>query len=205
MFSRSVVSSFVLVGLVGTATQASINIDFSRITSNSSTNVAGQFTATVSNPTVNTVEFLFRNTAVVQSSISEIYFDVDNVFAGAATLVQVGTNFSTGGANPSNLPAGNTINPAFVANVVFSADAVGNPSVGIDQSTDSLVMRFTFASGVTYQQVVNAISSGDLRLGLHVRSIGGNGQSDSFVNVVPTPASIAVLGFAGIAGARRRR
>lgn len=88
---------------------------------------------------------------------------------------------------------------------VYSADATGNPSNGIDQASDALVMTFTLAQGQTYNSIISAINSGAMRIGIHVRAIGTGGQSDAFVNIVPTPAAASVLGLAGVVATRRRR
>lgn len=200
--------AFLCVGAIAAlgapALAAPINVSFTRITSNASVNVENQFNLVISDATATQVVFLFTNNVGVASSISEIYFDTSNVFTGTAVLTQVGTSFAAGPASPGNLPGGNTASPPFVANQVYSADAQGNPSVGINTATDSLTMTFTLASGTTYADLLAALQSGAFRVGFHVRSIAGS-NSDSFVNVVPTPGCAALMTLGGLAALRRRR
>jgi hypothetical protein len=151
----------------------------------------------------------------IASSISEIYYDDRaplQLLTLQAPLTQVGCNFTPGGANPGNLPGGNVLSPAFNAIQSFSADAQGNPSEGIDTAADSLTMTFTLQGGASFATVANAITNGTLRIGLHVRAIGTQGGSDSFVNgnFVPVPpAAMAggalMAGLLGIGAIRRRR
>jgi hypothetical protein len=153
------------------------------------------------------VSFTFTNAVGIASSISEIYFQ-DGPLLGAATLNQVGTNFAAGGANPGNLPGGNNLTPAFNATELFSADAQGNPSNGIDAASDSLRMTFHLLNNKSFDDCVTAFQTGDLRIGLHVRAIGTGGASDSFVNnqitAVPLPMT-STLGMAGLSMVMLRR
>jgi hypothetical protein len=199
----------VLLG-AGAAQATQINLSFTRITSNASQNVASQFLCEVSDFSATQVDFRFTNAVGIASSISEIYFDDGPFLQIAPTLFQVGCQFTSGGANPSNLPGGNTLNPPFNATQIFSADSQGNPALGIDTAADSLVMRFTLVGGMTFADVASALNSGLLRVGLHVRAIGAQGQSDGFVNnppVVPLPPAAWAGGacLAGLAVVRRRR
>lgn len=201
---------------IGSAAMAApVTVNFTRITSNSSQNVASQFTCVVDlfqaasggNPEV--VSFRFQNAVGIQSSISEVYYD-DGPLLGIASLSQQGANFVGGGANPGNLPGGNTI--GFNATQIFSADAQGNPSNGLDVASDYLEMRFNLINGTTFQGIVDSLQSGALRIGMHVRAIGQDGNSDGFVNtpptvVIPLPgaAGMGIAGLMGIAAVRRRR
>lgn len=199
------------------ASTSSVNINFTRITNNSPVNVASQFLAVLSQVSgqPNRVVFTFSNSAAIASSISEIYYDNRNsapLQSLLSPLQQTGCHFTAGSASPGNLPGGNAI--GFNATRAFSADAVGNPSVGLDTAADRLSMTFQLKSGFTFNNVVNALNNGDLRLGLHVRAINPPQSpcdwSDSFVStvaVVPLPpaawAGLATLG--GIVSVRRLR
>jgi hypothetical protein len=200
---------------VGAAWATPVDVSFVRVEPhNASVNPASQFHCLMDVVTPGPggqVEFTFTNAVGIASSISEIYFQ-DGPMLGAAALTQAGTAFTAGGAVPGNLPGGENLTPPFIATEVFSADAQGNPSLGIDTATDSLVMTFNLLNNKSYADCVAALQSGDLRVGLHVRSIGDGGQSDSFVNggppvsiPLPQAAPLALAGIAGLGLARRRR
>jgi hypothetical protein len=219
MFMRSVGTGLAVLGLVisaGIASATPVDISFTRVEPhNANVNPASQFHCVLDVVTPGPggkVSFTFTNAVGIASSISEIYFQ-DGPMLGAATLTQVGTDFTAGGAVPGNLPGGENLTPPFVATEVFSADAQGSPSLGIDTAADSLVMTFNLLNNKSFDDCVAALQSGDLRVGLHVRSIGdGGAPSDSFVNggnitSVPLPqaASLGLVGLVGLGLARRRR
>jgi hypothetical protein len=190
-----------------------VELSFYRITSNSGVNIESQLHCVMSEVNPTTVSFKFTNAVGVNSSVTEVYFDDGPFLQVAPTILQFGTNFTGGGANPPNLPGGETLSPPFNATQIFSADATGNPSNGISTASDWLDMHFTLVSGKTFQDVVDALISGEMRVGMHVRSIGPSQDSDGFVNnplLVPLPASAwagigCMAGIGGIRAIRRRR
>lgn len=221
MLLRAVGMASALV-VASSALADSVNVSFDRFTSNASENVEAQFNVevkTVSGSSMlgglSFVDFIFTNTAVISSSISEVYFDngvVSSLFTSGAIESQVGTSFVFGSANPGELPSGNTLTPAFETTLAFLADAQGNPSLGVDTPTDALTLRFALVSLKSFSDVASALDDGSLRIGLHVRSIGANGQSDSFVNggpppivPLPGPGAMGAAGLLTVFGARRRR
>jgi hypothetical protein len=158
------------------------------------------------------VTFTFTNIVGIASSISEIYYDDRNPLQLLTinSLTQQGCTFTGGGANPGNLPGGNNVTPAFNANSSFSADAQGNPSLGIDTASDYLTMKFDLQAGATFATVVTALNSGTLRVGIHVRGIGTQASSDAFVNTAVDTVPVPMAGLTGgamllgLAGVRRR-
>ncbi len=215
------IAAAVVLAAGGVASASSVDIGFTRITNNGNgVNPASQFVCTIADVIgqSNQVTFTFKNNVGIASNIAEIYFDDRNplqLLSLNATLVQIGCSFTGGGASPGNLPGGATLSPAFNAIQSFSADVnPGPPSNGLNVAGDSLTMQFTLQPGRDYNSVVSAISQGTLRLGLHVRSIGTVGGSDSFVNggqiqVVPLPMGAwaglgGLLMAAGIRATRRR-
>jgi len=212
MVRSSFITVFVAAGALASIASASpVSVSFTRVDPhNSSQNPANQFACVMDVVTPGPggqVSFTFTNAVGIASSISEIYFQ-DGPLLGAATLNQVGTNFTAGPANPGNLPGGNNLTPPFVATELFSADAQGNPSEGIDTATDSLRMTFNLLNNKSFDDCVTAFQTGDLRIGLHVRAIGTDGQSDSFVNsqltAVPLPMT-STLGMSGLSLVMLRR
>jgi hypothetical protein len=224
-------SGAVLLGLtlcVSTAGAASITNTyyFCRITSNGSQDPAAQFSVDVVGDAANStsVSFYFHNSGPIASAVSEIYFDDGTLLSLSSVINSVvgTTGFNNdGSANPDNLPAGNSITPPFAASAGFSTDAQGNPSLGLNPG-ETMAMVFALQTGRTYTDTIAALNTGvnaptgvnDLRIGLHVRAIGTEGNSDSFVSwagtppEVPEPAefAMAALGVFGLGlGYRRMR
>ncbi len=208
--------------LLGTtqALAADLTYGFNRITNNNTDNVASQlsitmwdaaganaaFSLTETNQlSANELLFSVQNNVGIASNVSEVYFD-DGLLGPSRVLNSLGgfTNFTGGGADPENLPSGNNASPPFVATGAFSADAQGSPNNGVNASADILGIVLGLGSFADFAAVASAVSDGSLRFGLHVRSIGTDGLSDSFVNEVPIPAAVwlfgsALLSFAGVA------
>ena len=136
--------------------------------------------------------------------VSEVYFDLSGsmqvAFLGAP-VSSAGVSFSLG-AQPPALPGGNTV--GFVSDAGFDSDSSGK-GMGIDQGEWA-----TFGiSGAA----LDSFGSDALAAGVHVRSIGADGQSVSLVTgpetstSVPEPSGYAMvgLGFGLLAWATRRR
>jgi len=217
------------------ASAGSITYDFYKLTDNNVEDLSGQlsitlwsydmandaFGSTTGWVTLDATQVLFtvQNDVGIASNISEIYFD-DGLLGPATAINSLDgfTSFTGGGATPGNLPGGLDAVPEFNATVEFSADVdSGNPTNGIDASNDILGILLGTGSLLDYDGVVAAVESGDLRFGLHVRSIGIAGGSDSYISppgtIDPDPAEVPVpgtlfllgLGLLGLARTRRRR
>lgn len=216
---------FTLTMFQGPSAHAALfSLGFQRITSNASVDVASQFGVTVYDATtanstfglsLNPDEILMTVTnAVGQSSaISEVYIDDGTIFAQSAVHNSLGgfTQFTGPGASPPVLPGGSDITPPFVATATFSADAVGNPSRGVDAADDILGISYQLLPGTDFVDVFAAVLTGDLRVGFHVRAIGDDEEeSDSFVNttdtlIIPEPASLALVGLGTFLMLNRRQ
>ena len=213
MMKRMVLGLFALSALVWSATAAqAVSYNFAQITSNGTAQIASQLSVDVTVSGTN-VSFEFFNNVGIASSITEIYFD-DGLLGVPPTITNNGTNFVTG-ANPSNLPGGNTLTPPFVADIVFNAESVqqgGAAANGVNAAGDSVTLTFGLGSFVDLAAVQAALANGSLRIGLHVISIaqpGGGNTSEAFVNTVPEASSTLLLGIAlaGVAlvGSRKLR
>jgi hypothetical protein len=144
-----------------------------------------------------------------------------------------GVSFSNP-ATPGNLPGANNVTPHFTTTSiqvgttggqhprpifsVFSAGAnnsgtacTGVSSCGVNSNSEFVTLSFLLANGKNFGDVISAMESGALRIGLHVQSIGGlTGGSDSYINnptPVPVPAALPLFasGLAGLGWLSRRR
>lgn len=143
--------------------------------------------------------------------IGTVYFDVARTLLTGVKSINVGNvgnvNF-TGGVSTANMPQGNIIG----FSTDYSFDNVnGSGNKWAIQSGETLGISFAG----NYANVISAINSGALKVGLHVQNI--NGGSDTFVSDTPegTPTSQPVpepltmtglaFGLGGMVAARRRQ
>ncbi len=214
-----IVSAVFLFSVIAQAD--TIAVDFTRITSNSSTVIGDQLHLTIYNSTQansafstlsltsSQVLFVFENDVGSPSNVAEVYVDngvsapgplgalisiINDLGAGPAMTFQSAT------ISPENLPGGKTLNPDFIATPGFNAD-IGSGSAGLNNANQLLGIIYSLAAGNTLDDIGEALDNGELRIGLHVRSIGTDGNSDSYVNGegheydVPEPSSILLLGI----------
>jgi hypothetical protein len=166
---------------------------------NAGASVEGQFTVDVTLAGDGRISFEFKNSGPIASSISEIYFD-DGKFGALEIVNNAGVKF-VAGANPGDLPGGNTV--GFEATKLINTEADNpSPKNGIN-SGESLTLLMNVGGYNSFDNVIalmqNPISTGEIRIGLHVQAIGGsNGPSASFVSVsVPDGgATVVLLGLA---------
>jgi len=205
------VSAFALDASTARAASLTNTYFFCRIDPhNASVDPSSQFRVDVvaDSPMDTMARFYFHNDGPIPSAISEIYFD-DGTLLGAPSItdsIRGFTDFSNG-ATPGDLPGGNNLTPPFEATTLFNVDAQGNPIVGINPG-DTLLLTFSLQPGQDYADTIAALHAGmlgqdTLRIGLHVRSIGEEEQSDSFflwATPVPEPAGVvlAVMGLFGL-------
>lgn len=200
-----------LVGLailLGTSTSTAEiqTFGFYNITNNNPADAAigeAQLFVDVSDEFTNKVLFTFRNTGPSASSISETYFDGGS-FLGIANIINDSPNVVfVQGASPPELPGANLIDPPFETTAGFCAESVPPPVHRGVNPGEEVGILFDLLPGTTYQNVINQLYNGTLRVGVHV--IGFEcGGSESFVNV-PEPATVCLLGLGGLIFLRKRK
>jgi hypothetical protein len=218
---RSIISCFVspalvmLVASVAPLSHAtSTTYDFYRITNNSSSSIGNQLGSQLRmtvEQAANGALFTFHNDVGIKSSITDIYFDdmIPKLFQTISMFSDSGGGVSFDSkASPSNLPGGNSMAVKFTADWSGDSDSKstyggvktsGVKENGVNQLGEWVSFFGLWAGSATFGGLMNALNSGDFRVGLHVQAIGTAGTSDSYVNQlnpVPLPAAAWLFGSA---------
>ncbi len=209
--ATATIAAMTAAAWASTAPAAFVDVSFRNITKGTTAPVEQQLRMTVSDVPgqPNKVDFTFRNLVGTTSSIKEVFFDAGapgGLLVGGSIFGQKGSSFTWGPGGAEDLPGGNALSPAFVSTVGMRIHAgSAGPASGLDQVSDSLVVRMTIADDHDFNDIVNALTdvplkAGIIRVGLNVESIGGTSQSDAFVSnfVVPLPPA-AWGGLSGLA------
>ena len=137
------------------------------------------------------------NTAAPSMFIRQVFFDDNGYLSNpVANVNNVGTvNFEDNNGNDQLPQGGNN----FTTNYAFSRVGGAGNANGI-QAGDTLGVRFTG----NYNNVIFALNSGALRLGIHVQALPG-GASDSYIstnstNTQDTPEPLTMLAAGAAVG-----
>ncbi len=205
--TRLLVASTLALITLGAQPAFATAFGFGCITNNNAGDCAigqAQTSVDVTSPGAGQIQFQLKNVGAAQSTIAGVYWDDSSLLDSIASISSVGVSFAENGS-PPDLPGGNSIVPAFSADFRVNANAPP-PQNGVNPG-DVLDVVFNLGSGVAPADVITALNSGALRVGLHVINFASGG-SESFVTVpVPEPSTLLLgaVGLAGLAAVARRR
>jgi len=158
------------------------------------------------------IEFLFKNAGPEASSMVQLYWeDQSNVLSSLdswSTTTPSGVVYEINGASPGHLPGSNPKINDFAIDPASGGD--GKAPNGVGPLEDVSIF---FAYNGVYQDVVDALDTGSLKIGVHGQSFDGGG-SESFVHTPggggtpipsPTAALTGLVMFGGLVMRRRRR
>ena len=151
------------------------------------------------------VDFTFYNNSSLDSCIARIYFD-DGSLLGISNITNSPYTLFEEGAPGNNLPGGNMI--GFYADREFTIGAENpepqNGVVAPPPGLEWVTVGFNLIEGGTLEGVIQELYTGELRIGIHIISIGGGSTSESAIMVIPEPTTLLLLS-AGAAIALKRR
>jgi hypothetical protein len=156
------------------------------------------------------VAFAFHNSGPEASSITDVYWDDDDLFKFYDILETPGVEFSQG-ANPSNVPGASNVSPRFRATRGLTADSDSPVQPKGVNPGEMLLIRLKLKTDLTFADVIHDLETGELRIAIHVQGYTSCG-SEAFVNTsmstppVPEPGTLPLAGVGLIVlGLVRRR
>jgi hypothetical protein len=220
-FSSLVPSVLAAAGVAVTASMMpaeAATFGFQKITNNNVEDLSSQLSIDVTEIGSGQVQFKYTNNGSISSNIAEIYVDGGvGILSASPTVVNFpGTNFSLG-ANPNALPGGNSVNVTDNKFNDYAADNGSDGTGGANNNNEMVALNFNLVGGQDFDDVLGAITGGQLKFGAHIRSIGVADGSDSYVNTPnmitppptePVPEPLTILGSAtalGIGGLLKRQ
>ncbi len=197
---RTKIGSLCLLLLLLSATAQAAVYRFDAITNNDPVNAAiggAQTWVEVADYGMDQVSFTFHNDGPEASSITDLYFD-DGALLDLASIINGPGVYLEQYATPENLPNGNMIVPPFETTAGFSADTYAYSIHGVNPG-EWVAIVFDLQGGQDLSDVIEDLSTGDLRIGIQVKAFDPESGSrrESFINdpsAVPIPSSLLLLG-----------
>ncbi len=219
MYMKSFAAAAAVAVTMAVSAAQAATYSFVGVASNNATNTTtgqNQLSVDVIDSGSGTVSFTFNNAGPLASSITDTYWDDQAGLLGTIGSItgSAGVSYSSG-ANPPNLPGGNTIGFS-VSPAGASADSKSPTQPNGVNPGEWLTIVWSLVTGATYSDVLAALNlggdqTGSMRIGIHVQGFA-NGGSEAFVNApppapVPVPAASVLLmgGLAAMGLLRRRR
>ncbi len=137
------------------------------------------------------VIFEFHNENLTSSSVTRIYFEDYGLDEVEDIQFSWGIYFEKD-RRPANFPGGGALEPDF--DTAFSISASPPPVWHGIRPGEQLTVTVDLDYGTSYSDIINGLSDGSVRIGMHVIALP-DGSSFSAVNEVPEPATMALLGF----------
>lgn len=134
------------------------------------------------------------NAAAASMFIAGVFFDDNGYLSNGSAVNNTTSAFSAANRSDAQLPQGGT---GFTTDYAFLSNNGGGNQWGV-QGGESIGFSFTG----NYNNVVSALNSGALRLGLHVQALP-QGASDSFLsasNSAATPEPLTMLAAGAAVG-----
>jgi hypothetical protein len=119
------------------------------------------------------VSLVITNEGGEDASIVGVYFDDrQSVLTDGVIVNGDGVVFEEGGS-PADLPGGNKLAPPFETSIFFTADP-NAPDGGIS-ADEQLELQFDLGEGFTFDDLLEQLASGELRIGLNANAGPGSG------------------------------
>jgi hypothetical protein len=167
------------------------------------------------------VEFHFTNTGPAACSITDVYFD-NGTLLGIASIDNSSTGVSFSQlASPGDLPGGNNLVPPFVTTTGFSADSDPPAQPNGVNPGEYLGIIFDLQLGGIFQNIIDELATGELRIGIHVQGfastgseafvnngiVNGNGNGNGGNGKIPAPGAVLLssIGLGFVSWLRRRK